>query len=300
MIPREPDRSVWDAIIIGGGPAGLAAGMHLARAGYRCVLLEKGRLGGQAVRMDWIENYPGFPKGIRGRDLMKRWVSQARRWGLVMRQKEAAEVFRQNGFFRVRLSENRSLKSRTVMFCTGASFKSLGVPGERRFWGKGIEHEAFDRAFRFRGKIAAVVGGGETAVHQSLLLSRYARRVYLISRGSHLKVHRLLLKRLKQCSNLVWLKDSVIEEIEGSKRLERILWVDQKSGARKFLDADGLFVLIGQKRPVLPAVDCRRAPGFFVAGDASGEAFRQVAVAAGDGVRAAMKCIRYLEGWGQA
>lgn len=282
--------------MVGGGPAGLAAGMHLSRAGYRTLLVEKGQFGGQAGRIDWIENYPGFPSGIKGTDLMALWLAQAHRWGLKFLRAEVSGLVRQNSSFRVILLKGRGLRCRAVLCCAGAEFKRLGIPGEDEFLGRDVHHSAFDEAPHFRNKVVAVVGAGEAALHQALLLSKFARRVYLISRGPNIKAHRLLKIRMTHHPNLVHTPNMTVEKIEGRLRLERIVVRGAVSGRRRSLDVSGLFVLIGkQKTSFLNGNE--KGPGYFAAGDASGDIFSQVVVAAGRGVKAAMECIRYLEGW---
>ncbi len=287
-------REAWEAVVIGGGPAGLAAGMHLSRAGYRTLLIERARLGGRAGLLDLIENYPGFPEGISGRALMDLWARQARRWGLAVRRAEALGIRRSEGGFAVSLAQGPSARARAVVFCPGASFKRLG--GEGRLWGKGVYDAALGRAYGFRGRLVAVVGGGEAAAHQALLLARHARRVYLICRSGRIKAHRLLLRRLASCPRVVFFPGTRVEGLLGGRRLEGVR-LSSRDGARPGrLKVSALFVLIGQEAAPCPLGAGKGAPGFFTAGDASGGISRQVAVAGGDGLRAAMRCIRYLEG----
>ncbi|MCX5797458.1 MAG: FAD-dependent oxidoreductase [Elusimicrobia bacterium] len=284
---------VWETAIVGGGPAGLAAGLHLARAGYRVLLTEQGRLGGQARRLGRIENYPGFPSGIDGRRLMDRWVRQARRWGLRTRRAEVRRVRRDGRGFSLRLDGGRSLTAGTVVYCPGAVFRGLGLPGEKRLWGRGLFHAALDQAPLWRGRTVAVAGGGEAAAHQALALARHARRVYLLCRGPKLKAHRLLLRRLSGQPRIVRMHGVRVRGLSGGRRL-RALDLSVPRG-RLRLPVDALFVLVGKNPAPLPFQARRLPPGFFVAGDASGEPFRQVLVAGGDGMKAAMRCAAFLE-----
>jgi thioredoxin reductase (NADPH) len=273
--------------------------MHLSRAGYRTLLLEKDEPGGQASRLDWIENYPGFPEGVRGSELMDLWLTQARRWGLNLLKTEARKIERQeDGSFKIILPKGPTLTCRAVLCCAGAKFKRLGVPGEDEFQERGVYNAAFDEAPRFRNKTVAVVGAGETAVHQAILLSKFAERVFLFSRGSEIKAHPLLKKRMASCANLVHVPGMVVERLEGRNILERIRIRDTAKDLSGNLELSGIFVLIGKRQDTaLRPKASERAPGYFIAGDASGTLCRQVVVAAGRGMEAAMDCIRYLEGW---
>lgn len=291
------DGKLRDAVIVGGGPAGLAAGMHLARAGYGALLVERGRFGGQAARLEMLENYPGFPRGITGEKLMRLWLAQARRWGLGLKPDEALFLGRGgDGSFSVRLKKGGTLRSRAVLWCAGAAFRPLGASGEGKFAGNGVWHLVCE-APSCAGKTVAVAGGGEAAVQQAVLLSRRAERVYLITRTGRLKAHRLLLERLSRRPNVEWLAGWRVSRLSGSRRLEAAkLTPVSGRGAGKELPVDALFVLAGKKPPPVPAGWKSEPAGFFRAGDAAGDIFRQVAVAGGDGIRAAMRCIRYLEG----
>lgn len=277
----------WEALVVGGGPAGLAAGLHLARAGYRCLLVERAAPGGRALRLGRIENYPGFPAGIDGALLARRCLAQAKRWGLKVRKGDVRSVDGAAGGLRVSLRGGKTLRARAVVLCCGADFRRLGVPGETL---AGVEHEADARGARLRGA-AAVVGGGEAAAWQALALARRGAAVTVVHRGPRLKAHRLLLSRLERAG--VSALRGRVERLLGRGRLES-LRVVRPGGARERLAARLVHVLIGRERPAL----ARRPPaGVFVAGDARGDRFRQTAVAAGDGLRAAMRAIRRLEGW---
>jgi thioredoxin reductase (NADPH) len=281
---------VWDALIIGGGPAGLAAGLHLARAGYRTLLAERRRYGGQAADIGNLENYPGYAGGA-GEALMKDWLLQARRWGLKTTLDDAVRVSRNgSGHFSARLRKAGPVKARALLWCGGAAFRALGVPGERELSGKYVWNTA-DEAPSLRGRAAAVLGGGEAAAQQAAALAGRAKKVYLVSRGPRLKAHRLLLRRL-DAAGVERLPGFEAARIRpGALELRAV-----GGGKDRELEADAVFVLIGKQPRRVPA-GWRRAPeGFFKAGDAKGEIYRQVAVAGGDGIRAAMRAIEFLEG----
>lgn len=284
-----------DAVVIGGGPAGLAAGTHLSRAGYNTLLIERGSLGGQALGLERIENYPGFPGGISGLKLMELWLEQAWRWGLKTRTGEAVTVSRgDDGIFLVRLRKGGALRSRAVLWCAGAGFRKLGVPGENRLLGKGVWNTC-DEAPSCAGLEVAVAGSGEAAVQQAEILGRKAARVYLISRTEKLKAHKLLLERFSR-SGAVHLPGFRISRLLGKNKLEEAELVSTSSPRTvKKLKLDALFTLIGKEPAAVPAGWLRKPAGFYEAGDYAAGIYRQVAVAGGDGIRAAMRCIRYLE-----
>jgi thioredoxin reductase len=221
---------------------------------------------------------------------MSLWARQARAWGLKPLKGDVAGLRRRRGTFDVRLADGRALKTRAVVLAPGASFKRLGVPGERRLFGKGVQHAAFDRAPVWRGRDVAVVGGGEAAVHQAVHLARWARRVVLVARGK-LRAHRLLMTRLADCPN-VEILSGVVARIEGRSRVESLIVLDGDGRTRR-LRLSAVFVLIGAEAS--PWARRARAAGVFLAGDARGAVERQVTVAAGDGMAAAVRALRWLQ-----
>ena len=289
LLSKPTETHTWDVVIVGGGPAGIAAGLQLARAGRRTTLVERAMVGGQARRLDHIENLPGWPKGVSGRGVMRLWERQARRWGLGTVTGDAVSVRKSEGAFKVRLADGRCLSAGAVVLAPGACFKTLGVPGERRLFGKGVTHGAFDDAPRWSHRVVAVVGGGETAVHQAIHLARWARRVELIARGP-LRAHDLLLRRLRDCAN-VSVQSGRVVRILGKNKVCAV--VVRQDGQDRRLGVSAVFVLIGAQASAWVRRSVR--PGVFVAGDARGAIERQVAVAAGDGMAAAVRAMRWLQ-----
>jgi len=283
---------IWEAAVVGGGPAGLAAGLYLARAGRRAVLLEKEALGGQARRLGRIENYPGFPAGISGRRLMGLFARQARVHGLVTLRAEVRSVRRQGKYFLLR-TDLGPVRSRCVVLCPGADFRDLGVPGERRLRGRGVFHGAWDGAAGFRGRRVAVAGGGE-AVHQALALAPHAAKVFIICRKARLRAIPLLLRRLARQPNVEVILHAAVERIEAARSLRAVAVRDLKTRRRRRLRVEALLVLVGKRVARLWARR-RTGRGLFLAGDVRNGPFRQVAIAAGDGIRAAMRCERHLQ-----
>lgn len=284
----------WDALIIGGGPAGLAAGLHLARAGRRTLLAERGRFGGQAAAIGRVENYPGY-RGGSGAALMKLWLAQAKAWKLSTTIDEALAVAREkDGLFCVKFRKAGTLRARALLWCAGAGFRSLGVPGEDKFSGRGVWNTA-DEAPSQAGRSVVVIGGGEAAAQQAAVLAGRAKKVYLVSRGGRLKAHPLLLERLA-ASGAQQLPGWKVSKITGGKAAQAVELRPAAGGPARLLGADAVFVLVGKEPRRVPARWRRRPAGFFIAGDAAGGIYRQIAVAGGDGLRAAMAALRYLEG----
>jgi thioredoxin reductase (NADPH) len=279
----------WEAVVVGGGPAGLAAGLQLSRAGLRAVLLERGALGGQAGRVSLIENAPGWPGGISGRRLMSAYARQARGWGLKTLRGELVGLRSGARAHSLRLADGRRLSARSVVLATGARFTPLRAPGAVRLLGRGVHHAAFDEAGKWRGRDVAVVGGGEAAVHQAVHLARSARRVTLVARGP-LSAHRLLLSRLAALGNVEVRRGRVVR-VEGRERVEALVLRDGRAASAR-LPVSAVFVLIGAAAS--PWARRGGRPGVFVAGDARGCVERQVAVAAGDGMAAAVRVQRWL------
>ncbi|MBI4423198.1 MAG: NAD(P)/FAD-dependent oxidoreductase [Elusimicrobia bacterium] len=274
--------------MIGAGPAGLAAAAACARYGRRALVLDPLAAGGQAASLGLIENFPGFPDGIRGDALMRRFEAQAARWGARLERRAVLGVRRRRrGFEGATLAG--SVAARAVILATGARFAPLGVAGE---WGRpGVLHGGLAEAPRLRGRVC-VAGGGEGAAYQALACAGAASRVTLVFPGRRLKAHALLRRRLAQARVRLRPGRRVVG-FAGSGRLDGV-WLS-RAGRRERLAADWLLVLTG-KRPRASLARGARGPGFFVAGDARGWRYRQVAIAAADGVRAAMDCEAYLNG----
>lgn len=285
--------TVWDAVIVGGGPAGLSAGIYLSRLGFQTLLLERDALGGTARKLEVLENYPGFPEGISGAELMGRFVSQALRFGLKLKIAWVRRVSRKAGVYHLEAA-GKVFKAKAVILCTGSEFKRLGLAEEDLLFGKGIFHGAFEKAPRFLNKKAAVVGGGDAALHQALLLSRYARTVYLIHRGKSFKANPLLRWRLAAEPGIRPIFGHTIVKAEGKRKLRGIWIRGLERGKKRFLGVGGLFVLIGKYPGSALQNGLVSSQGCFAAGDLCSGRYRQTAVAAGNGVKTAMECEKFL------
>ncbi|MGI6066521.1 MAG: thioredoxin-disulfide reductase [Bacillota bacterium] len=302
---------VWDLIIIGGGPAGLTAGLYGARAGLKTLLLEKAMPGGQAVLTEKIENYPGYPQGISGPELMMSFMDQAMRFGLEFKTEEVSGIDFTGKEKVINTNENNYL-GKAVVIATGSRPRFLDVPGEREFHGRGVSYCATcDGAF-FKEKKVVVVGGGDAAVEEALFLTRYANEVVLVHRRDQLRATKVLQDRAKANSKIHFILDTVVEKIDGKNFVDKVQLKNVKSGETRQESTNGVFVFVG----TLPntgflqgAVEMNNqgyilthdflstsVSGVFAAGDVREKFLRQVSTAVGDGAEAAMAAERYIAG----
>ncbi len=299
-----------DLIIVGGGPAGLTAALYAARARLDVLVLERSLLGGQVLITDWIDNYPGFPEGIAGPELSRLMADQVARYDVPVANEEVVAADLSGPVKTLRLPE-RELRARAVVVASGASPKRLGVPGESDFFGKGISTCATCDGPFYRGKIVAAVGGGDTAVKESIFLAKFAEKVHLIHRRDAFRAERVLQEKAFANDRIEIHRDTVVTGVSGLTRLESVHLRNLRSGESRSLAVPGLFIWIG----VLPntgflgdqlrvdpfgfvEVDARMGaslPGVFAAGDVRAPPMRQIATAVGDAAIAAHSAETYLE-----
>lgn len=300
----------YDTIIIGGGPAGLAAGLYAMRSGLKTVLLEKLQPGGQVIVTDFVENYPGFPSGISGGELSAHMEAQARAVGLEIIATEVVSVDF-TGPAKVVLTPDEEYKAPTIIVASGATYRRLNVPGEQQLTGKGVSYCATCDGPLFRDKEIAVVGGGNTAVQDAVFLARFARKVTIVHRRDALRATKILQERAfkNEKVDIAW--NSVVVEINGNERVEGLVLRDVKTRADRSVPVDGVFIVVGTdpntefvKRSVVldPAgyiltdEDMRtNVPGVYAAGDCRRKSLRQIVTAAADGAIAAVSAERYIE-----
>ncbi|MFP4309264.1 MAG: thioredoxin-disulfide reductase [Desulfococcaceae bacterium] len=299
-----------DLIIIGGGPAGLTAALYAARARLDVLVLEKSLLGGQVLITDWIDNYPGFPEGIAGPELSRRMADQVARYDVPIVAEEVVSADLGGPVKRLRLPE-REICARAVIVASGASPRQLGVPGESDFFGKGISTCATCDGPFYRGKTVAAVGGGDTAVKESVFLAKFAEKVYLIHRRDQFRAERVLQEKAFANDRIEILWDSVVTGVSGLTRAESVHLRNLRTGESRSLNVAGLFIWIGVRPNTgflgnqlendpfgFLSVDSRMAaslPGVFAAGDVRVTPMRQIATAVGDAAIAAHAAQTYLE-----
>jgi thioredoxin reductase (NADPH) len=302
---------IYDVIIIGGGPAGLTAGIYCSRARFKTLMIEKLVPGGQVMTAFMIENYPGFPEGIQGPDLMERFTRQAKRFGLET-DSGTVEKITMEGETKVVHLEDRIVKGRAVIIATGAAPVKLGVPGEGLYTGRGVSYCATcDGAF-FRNMEVAVIGGGDSALSEALFLTRLADKVYVIHRRDQLRAEAILQEEAKANPKISFIWDTVVDAVEGDESgMTGLKLRNLKSGETSDLPAQGVFIYVGM-RPnteflrglielatdgyIVADEEGRTSiPGIFAAGDVRKKQLRQIATAVGDGAAVSMTVEKYLK-----
>ncbi|MCX7911913.1 MAG: thioredoxin-disulfide reductase [Dehalococcoidales bacterium] len=302
-------QGLYDVVIIGGGPAGLSAGIYASRGRLKTILIEKGAIGGAIVNASLVENYPGFPDGVSGIDLTQAMYRQAVKFGLETVTAEVTAVVPEAEVKLVRTTEG-DYRARALIIAGGSERAKLGVPGEAEFTGRGVSYCATcDGAF-FRDKVVAVVGGGDSAVTDALELTHFARKVFLIHRRHELRATRVLQERALNEKKIEFVWESAVTEIKGEKFVNTIRLRHVKTGAENELAVDGVFVSVGNYPATaylkgVVALDSNgavvvnekmetSARGIFAAGDIRSGSIRQVISAAGDGAVAAVSAAAYL------
>jgi thioredoxin reductase (NADPH) len=304
------EKKNYEVIIIGGGPAGLTAGLYTCRSRLDTLLIETGLLGGQMTTTELIENYPGFPQGVTGEELSRLMEEQAKRFGLEVAAQPVLEV-KLEGNKKVVKTDEGSYLCDSLIICTGSEYRKLGVPGEQEFTGKGVSYCATcDGAF-FRDSQIIVVGGGDSALTEALYLTKFAKEVTIIHRRDALRGTKIHQERVFANPKIKLIWDSVVQEIKGDSVVQSVLIKNVKTGEISELKAEGVFLFVG----LLPRAQFLKGlvqmdeggyiltdengessvKGIFAAGDCRKKLLRQVATAVGDGATAAFAAEKYLE-----
>lgn len=300
----------YELVIIGGGPAGLTAGIYAARSRLKVLLLEKVVPGGQILTTDWIENYPGFPEGLSGYDLARKIADQTARFDVSIETGEALSMECDGPVKRLVLKD-RTIFAHTVIIATGASPNRLSVPGEETYLGKGVSFCATCDGPFYRDRIVAVMGGGDTAVQEGIFLTKFAEKVYIIHRRKELRATKILQERAFKNPKIEFIWDSVVTKIDGNDSVEKLLIKNVKTGSISELSASGFFIFVGthpntdflceeiktDKRGFIVADKNMETsvPGVYAVGDVRDTPLRQVVTAVGDAAIAAFSAEQYVE-----
>jgi len=302
--------TVYDIIIVGGGPAGLTAGLYACRGGMDTLLLEQVGAGGEIATAELVENYPGFPEGINGYELAEKMKLQAEKFGLDIRIEKVRKITEEKG---KKVVETRKQEYRTlsVVIAVGSNPMKLGIPGEEELRGKGVSYCATCDGPFFRDKEIAVVGGGNTAVQEALFLSKFAARVHLIHRRSRLRAAKILQERLFHDEKIKFVKDSIVTRIGGEGKVETVFVKNVKTGLASELSLGGIFIAVGYEPNtgflkgtveldeyayILTDEDMKTsAEGIYACGDVRKKKLRQVVTACGEGAAAAFSARNYVE-----
>lgn len=301
----------YDVIIIGGGPAGLTAGLYTSRSRLKTLLLERFMPGGQVALTDLIENYPGFPDGTNGMELMQKMESQAVRFGLQIENGEVAKVSVSAENWKQVSTGDTEYRGKAVIIATGAEPKKLGIPGEQEFLGRGISYCATCDGPFFKEKEIAVIGGGDSAIEEGLYLTRFGKSVRIIHRRGQLRAAKIIQERAFKNQKITFILNSVPIEFIGSSAVEGVRIKNVKTNEVSTIPAAGVFIYVGlvprtEMVKDLIALDehgyiladmnmATSVPGIFAAGDVRKTILRQIAIAVGDGALAAFSAEKYIE-----
>lgn len=301
----------YDVIIVGGGPAGLTAGIYSSRAGLKTLLVEKAIVGGQITITEFVENYPGFEEGISGIDLSQKMQQQAKKFGTEIIQGTVINISVHDKIKRVTLEDNQELETKTIIIATGAHPKSLGVEGEERFKGSGVSYCATcDGAF-YKGEKVAVIGGGDSAIEEAIFLTKFAEMVYIIHRRAELRAAKILQERAFSSPKIKIIWDSIVTKIEGSDSVRAVRIKNVRTQEESTIDVQGVFIFVGYNpntelfgsllkldKDNYIITDERMTTsiaGIFAAGDVRARPLKQIVTAVGDGAIAAVSAERYIE-----
>jgi thioredoxin reductase (NADPH) len=300
--------SDYDVVIVGGGPAGLAAGLYTARMNLKAVLVDRGALGGQLLNTELIEDYPGIAT-ILGSELATKMGDHARKFGLEVRDFEPVKEITVEGNTKVvRLESGEELRSPALIMAAGGLPRYLEVPGEKAFWGRGVSYCAVcDGAF-FKGQELAVVGGGDAAVEEGDFLTRYASKVYILHRRNELRAQPILVDRARANSKIEFILGSAVKEIAGDEKVRAIRF--EQGGSLRELPVGGVFIFVGfvpnsglfkvhidhdEAGYILTGRDMQTSvEGIWAVGDVRAQLTKQIATAVGDGTTAAVAASNYV------
>ncbi len=302
---------IRNIIILGSGPAGLTAAIYAARANLSPLVVEGMQPGGQLTITTEVENYPGFPEGIQGPELMEKFREQAKRFGTEFAVGDVTDVDLSKQPFTLTAGDKK-FQGKTLVVSTGASAKLLGIEAEKKLMGKGVSACATCDGFFFKGKEIAVVGGGDTALEEATFLTRFASKVTVIHRRDKLRASKIMQDKAMKNPKIAWIWDSAVEDIMGQGKVEILVLKNLKTGQKSEFKTEGVFIAIGHQPntqlfqgkldmddkgylKTQPGSSATNVPGVFACGDVQDHRYRQAVTAAGTGCMAAMDAEKYLE-----
>jgi thioredoxin reductase (NADPH) len=306
----EAQENLWDIVIIGSGPAGLTAAIYTSRGAASTLVLAGSTWGGQLMLTTEVENFPGFPEGVMGPDLMLKMRQQAERFGSVVKEEDAREVVTSENGFLVK-TDNFSYKARSLIVASGAATKWLDAPGVKELIGRGVSSCAPCDAYFFKDKKVAVVGGGDSAMEEALVLSKFANEVIIVHRRDEFRASKIMQDKVFANPKIKVLWNTEVKEAKGKEKLEALVLINNKTQEVKEESFDGLFVAIGHvpqsevfkglleldEKGYVKVFDKTKTnvTGIFVAGDVHDFRYRQAVTAAGFGCMAALDALSYIE-----
>jgi thioredoxin reductase (NADPH) len=311
-LPIALGGSVANVVVLGSGPAGLTAALYLSRANLAPVVYEGMEPGGQLTTTTDVDNFPGFPEGIMGPDLMERMKKQCERFGATFHMDEIVDVDLSGRPFQLRTSMGETIEADALVVATGASARYLGLPNELRLRGHGVSACATCDGFFFQEQDIAVVGGGDSAMEEATFLTRFARKVYIIHRRDKLRASKIMQERAFNNDKIEFVWNTNVIDVHGADKVEGLRLQNTVDGTERDLDVTGLFLGIGHTPNTKPFAGKVRmddsgyilttpgrtftsVPGVFACGDVQDIVYRQAITAAGSGCAAAMDCEAWLE-----
>jgi len=299
----------YDVIIIGGGPAGLSAAIYSSRGGLKTAVFEKAFVGGQITVTDEVENYPGFEESLSGFELTEKMRLQAVRFGAEFFDDEVIAIGLE-GLCKIIETPVNKYRAKAIIICTGAHPRRLNVPGEEQFTGRGVSYCATCDGALYRDKVVAVVGGGDSAIEEGIFLTRFAKKVVVIHRRDQLRAQQIIQQRAFKNEKMEFVWDSVVQEIIGETKVEKLEVFNRKTQSITYIPVDGVFIYVGilpnnellESRIELDSAGFvltdeymhTNVPGIFAAGDIRHTVLRQVVTATSDGAVAAWSAEKWI------
>jgi thioredoxin-disulfide reductase len=309
---KNEEKQIWDLIIIGGGPAGITAGIFAGRQKLKTLLITKEFGGQMKLKAVSIENYPGFPE-ISGEELISKFVDHLKKYPVEILLEEAIKVKKENEFFKIITEKNNSFFSKAVILAVGAKPRILEIKGEKEFLGKGVSYCPICDGYFFKEKQVAVIGGGNAGFESALFLSQIAKKIYILDFSETPKADKELQERVEETKKVEFIGGVKIKEITGKDFVEGIIYEEIKTNKEFILPVSGVFIHVGtvpqtflveglvefnekKEIKVNPETLETKTPGLFAAGDCTEGKFKQIAIAVGQGAKSALYAFEYLKG----